>query len=346
MRSGWVFGRFASAAICSCCWDTNVDGNSDEDKALTSRLYGGDRRTRILQELILGVGGIRALRELGVIPGIIHLNEGHSAFAILEVARTGQETSEYIQRAKLDPNALTIGIARWFAVYKRMDLLFHDPTRLDRLVNNPQRKVQFIFAGKAHPQDERGKYLLQTVFRFTRDPRLVGKVVFIENYDINVARHLVQGVDAWLHTPRRPWEASGTSGQKVAANGGLNIFTLDGWWAQAYDGDNGFAIGRGGEHSNLDYRDQVDIQALYSVLENEVVPLFCNRDADGIPRGWIARQKHALRTLPWRFSARRMVVDYTLGCYLPAAGGLTSSLRVYVRLLSDVLGQDRAGRPA
>jgi starch phosphorylase len=262
-----------------------------------------------------------------------------------EKARTGQETSEYVQRAKLDPHALTIGIARRFAVYKRMDLLFRDPARLDRLVNNPQRKVQFIFAGKAHPQDERGKYLIQTVFRFTRDPRFVGKVVFIENYDINVARHLVQGVDAWLNTPRRPLEASGTSGQKVAVNGGLSISTLDGWWAQAYDGDNGFAIGRGGEHSNLDCQDQVDIQALYSVLENEVVPLFYERDADGIPRGWIARQKHALRTLPWRFSARRMVVDYTLGCYLPAAGGLTSSLRVDVRLLSDVLGQARAGRP-
>ena len=282
---------------------------------------------------------MRALRELGVIPGVIHLNEGHSAFAILELARTGQETSEYVQHARLDPNALTIGIARRFAVYRRMDLLFRDPARLDRLVNNPQRKVQFIFAGKAHPQDETGKYLIQTVFRFTRDPRFIGKVVFLENYDINVARHLVQGVDAWLNTPRRPLEASGTSGQKVAVNGGLNISTLDGWWAQAYDGDNGFALGRGGEHSNLEYQDQVDVQALYSVLENEVVPLFYDRDAEGIPHGWVARQKHALRTLSWRFSARRMVVDYALGCYLPAAGGLTSSLRVDVRLLSDDLGQ-------
>ena len=131
-------------------------------------------------------------------------------------------------------------------------------------------------------------------------------------------------------SPRRPLEASGTSGQKVAVNGGLNISTLDGWWAQAYDGVNGFAIGHGSEHSNLDHQDHVDIQALYTVLENEVVPLFYDRDQDGIPHGWIARQKHALRTLIWRFSARRMVVDYTLGCYLPAAGGLTSSLRVDV----------------
>ena len=128
------------------------------------------------------------------------------------------------------------------------------------------------------------------------------------------------------------------------AIGHFNISTLDGWWAQAYDGDNGFAIGRGGEHSSLDYQDQTDVQTLYSVLENEVVPLFYDRDPDGIPRGWIARQKHALRTLPWRFSARRMVVDYALGCYLPAVGGLTSSLRIDVRLLSDDLGRAHAGR--
>lgn len=517
--------------------DTDVDGNSQEDRALTSRLYGGGRRTRIRQELILGVGGMRALQTIGILPGVIHLNEGHSAFATLELARilmerdgqmfdniremtagmtvftthtpvpaghdvfdpglleqtlaplrlrlglsqhqllalgrvdpgnageyfsmtvlgfkmsryhnavsalharitkaiwhnlwpgaarhqipihyitngvhvdtwlaepmadlfgkylgpnwrdgmddprlwagieraddlelwardqqlrahlvqyvdrsiqrqervrTGQEHSEYAERAKLDPNALTIGIARRFAAYKRMDLLFRDPARLDRLVNDPQRKVQFIFAGKAHPQDERGKQVIQTVFRFTRDPRFIGKVVFLENYDINVARHMVQGVDAWLNMPRRPLEACGTSGQKVAVNGGLNISTLDGWWAQAYDGLNGFAIGQGSEHSNLDHQDHVDIQALYEVLEEQVVPLFYNRDQDGVPRGWIARQKHALRTLIWRFSARRMVIDYTLGCYLPAVGGLTSSLRVDARLLSDALHQTQSVSP-
>ncbi|MEN6334070.1 MAG: alpha-glucan family phosphorylase, partial [Phycisphaerales bacterium] len=450
--------------------DTNVEGNSVEDRARTSRLYGGDRRTRIRQELILGVGGMLALQQVGVRPSVIHLNEGHSAFAILELARTlmerdgqtfdnvrdlttgltiftthtavaaghdtfepalveqtlaplrrqlglslqqllalgrvdpgnnaewfsmtvlglkmaryrnavsalharvtkaiwhhlwpgvpqhqapinfitngihvdtwlaepmadlfnkhlgpnwreqmddprvwagveemedlelweksqerrahlveyvdrsiqrqerartGQELSDYAQQARLDPTALTVGIARRFAAYKRMDLLFRDPARLDRLVNNPQRKIQFIFAGKAHPQDERGKHLIQTVFRFTRDPRFIGKVVFLENYDINVARHLVQGVDVWLNIPRRPLEASGTSGQKVAVNGGLNASTLDGWWAQAYDGFNGFAIGHGSEHSNLDHQDHVDIQALYEVFENEIVPLFYDRD--------------------------------------------------------------------
>ena len=488
--------------------DTNVDGNSNEDRNLTSKLYGGDRRTRIRQELILGVGGMLALEALGIAPSVIHLNEGHSAFACLEFvrmlmerdgqifdnmfeiaasqivftthtavaaghdvfdpellknalnplrmqlgiseekllglgrvnpedekekfsmtvlamkmsrhrnavsflhsrltraiwnklwpdrsqtdvpinyitngvhistwlsetmaelytkylgprwkesmddpaswiameriddielwekdqqlrahlvdyvdrtiqrqerAREGEAVSEYAQRAKLNPNVLTIGIARRFAKYKRMDLLFKDPARLDRLVNNRERPVQIIFAGKAHPQDIEAKHVIQMVYRFTRDPRFIGKIVFLENYGINVCRHLVQGVDAWINVPRRPLEACGTSGQKVAMNGGLNISILDGWWAQAYDGANGFAIGKGSEHS-------------------EVVPLFYSRSEDGIPHGWIARQKHALRTLTWRFSARRMIIDYTLGCYLPAAGGLTSSVGADVRLLKE-----------
>jgi starch phosphorylase len=216
-----------------------------------------------------------------------------------------------------------------------MDLLFKDPARLERLVNNPSRPVQFIFAGKAHPQDTEAKHMIQMVFRFSRDPRFIGKIIFIENYDMNVCRHLVQGVDAWINTPRRPLEACGTSGQKAAMNGGLNISVLDGWWAQAYDGANGFAIGKGSEHSNLDYQDHLDTQALYSVLENKVVPLFYERGEDGIPHKWVAFQKHAIRTLTWRFSARRMVMDYTFGYYLPACGGLTSSVRADVRLLKE-----------
>jgi starch phosphorylase len=507
--------------------DTNVEGNSNEDRNLTSTLYGGDRRARLRQELILGVGGIHALSVLGITPSVIHLNEGHTAFASLEFTRRlmerdgqtfenmreiaslqtvftthtpvaaghdefepdmvlsalsplrrqlgisekqllglgrvdledkkepfsmtvlgmkmsqyrntvsflnarvikaiwrklwptktqheipinhitngvhlstwlaepmaelyskylgpdwretmddpatwlaieqiddqelweksqqlrahlieyvdrkvqwqererpGTGNNEYALQAKLNPEALTIGIARRFAKYKRIDLLFKDPARLDRLVNNPRMPVQLIFAGKAHPQDIEGKHIIQMVFRFTRDPRFIGKIIFIENYDINVCRHLVQGVDAWINTPRRPLEACGTSGQKVAMNGGLNISVLDGWWAQAYDGANGFAIGKGSEHSNFDHQDLIDMQALYNVLENEVVPLFYDRDEDGVPHKWVARQKHALRTLTWKFSARRMVIDYTLGCYLPAAGGLTSSLGADAGLLKE-----------
>ena len=252
-----------------------------------------------------------------------------------ERARSGDDNSDYTQQAMLNSEMLTIGVAKRFAKYKRMDLLFTDPARLDRLVNNPDRPVQFIFAGKAHPNDTEGKHIIQTVYRFTRDPRFVGKIIFIENYDINVCRHLIQGVDAWLNTPRRPLEACGTSGMKAAMNGGINISVLDGWWAQAYDGANGFAIGKGSEHANLDHQDHVDAQALYSVLENEVVPLFYERGEDGIPHRWVALQKHALRTLTWRFSARRMVIDYTLGCYLPAAGGLTSSVGSDIRLLKQ-----------
>jgi starch phosphorylase len=216
-----------------------------------------------------------------------------------------------------------------------MALLFSDPARLERLVNAPGKRVQFIFAGKAHPKDDEGKHIIQMVFRFSRDPRFVGKIIFLENYDFNVCRHLVQGVDGWINTPRRPLEACGTSGQKVAMNGGLNISILDGWWAEAYDGANGFAIGNGSEHSNWDTQDHMDIQLMYKVLEEEVVPLFYDRDMEGIAHGWVARQKHALRTLTWRFSSRRMLMDYTLGCYLPAAGGMTSSTKIDVRLIEE-----------
>jgi len=506
--------------------DTNVEGNSEQDRSLTSRLYAGDREMRIRQELILGVGGVRALGVLGIIPSVIHMNEGHSAFAALELTRTlmerdgqsfenvyqqaaemcvftthtvlpaghdifeldllkrtlaplqkqlgisderlfsfgridpdddeepfsmtvlafkmsryrnavsflharitnavwrdllesdgrqstinyvtngvhvetwlaqpmaelyskylgsnwrevmdvpatwaaieqipdeelwekdqllrahlveyldrkvrsqeqargSEQDDDYISKAGLDPTALTIGVARRFAGYKRMGLLFKDPAVLERLVNAPGRKVQFVFAGKAHPQDDEGKQVIQTVFKFSRDPRFVGKVIFVENYDFNVCRHLVQGVDAWISTPRRPLEACSTSGQKVAMNGGLNISILDGWWAQAYDGANGFAVGNGSEHFDLDHQDQIDAQSLYDALEEEVIPVFYDRGPDGIPHGWTARQKHALRTLTWRYSARRMLIDYALGCYLPAAGGLTSSTGIDVRLIGE-----------
>jgi starch phosphorylase len=225
----------------------------------------------------------------------------------------------------LDPSALTMGFARRFALYKRANLLLSDLDRLDRLVNHPTKPVQVIYAGKAHPHDEQAKQLIQAVFRITQDPRFRNRIVFLENHDINMARHLAQGVDLWLNTPRRPNEASGTSGQKTVFNGGLNLSTLDGWWAQAYDGANGFAIGHGGEHADPAHQDQGDAQSLFDILEQEVISLFYDRDQDGLPRGWIARQKNAIRTLAWRFCARRMVMDYTLQCYVPAAGGATSS---------------------
>jgi len=495
--------------------DSNVTGNAPEDRDLTSRLYGGDGRVRIRQELLLGVGGFRALRAIGITPGVLHLNEGHSAFAVLEAIRArmhdegvgfeeavrrvsrevvftthtpvpaghdrfhaslieehlgplreslgisnerllelGRENPhnpyeefcmtvlglklsrranavsalhgevsramwtglypdksedevpighitngvhvptwlapqmfrlydrhfgpgwhehssdariwegiknvddgelwethlslksqllEFVRaraieqhkrrgeppdsvRRVLSPDALTIGFARRFATYKRANLILTDIEKLVNLVNDPKRPVQFIFAGKAHPRDEPGKRVLQQITELIRQRDFADKVVFIENYDINVGRHLVQGVDVWLNNPRRPLEASGTSGQKVVLNGGLNLSILDGWWAEAYDGLNGFAIGSGRTHSQTDVHDARDADDLYRVLRDEVIPLYYDRDQDGLPRGWIKRMKHTIHTLGWRFNADRMVMDYALHCYVPAGGGTSCSV--------------------
>ncbi len=498
--------------------DSNVEGNAPEDRELTSRLYGGDARVRIRQELLLGVGGFRALRALGVTPGVLHLNEGHSAFVVLEAirdlmqdeglsfqqaaphvsrqvvftthtpvpaghdrfhsglieehlgpmresiglshdelmslgrenpansheafcmtvlglklsrranavsalhgevsramwtglypgkpeeavpighitngvhvpswlapqmfrlydrhlgsgwhersgdaqiwegiedvndgelwethlslksrllefvrsrakeqARRRGEPPENIQRFGnlLSPDALTIGFARRFATYKRASLILRDFEKLASMVNDPKRPVQFVFAGKAHPQDDPGKRVLQQVAALMRDPEFGDRFVFVEDYDINVGRYFVQGVDVWLNNPRRPLEASGTSGQKVVLNGGLNLSILDGWWAEAYDGLNGFAIGTGRTHSNADIHDARDGEDLYRVLREQVIPLYYERDRDGLPRGWIKRMKRTIRTLGWRFNANRMVMDYTLQCYVPAAGGRSSDM--------------------
>ena len=495
--------------------DSNVDGNSPEDRQLTSRLYGGDQRIRIRQELLLGIGGVRALAALGISPGVVHLNEGHSAFATLELVRRRMEVEgigaeeaqrrvasqvvfttptpvpaghdrfaahlveehlgpardalgmseqdflglgrvdpynqgeefcmtvlalklchranavsslhgrvsramwkplypalreelvpighitngvhvntwlapqiravydrhlganweerssdtlwEAIERVDdgelweahqtlksrlidevrrravqqaerraespsavaqwrrvLSPDALTIGFARRFATYKRANLLLQDLEALSALLNNPRMPVQLVFAGKAHPLDVPGKAMLQQVAHLTRDPRFLGKVVFVEDYDIDLGRHLVQGVDVWLNNPRRPLEACGTSGQKVVLNGALNLSVLDGWWAEAYDGSNGFAIGRGDTHSSLDVHDMRDAESLATTLRSQVIPLYYDRDRDGLPREWIGRMKRAIRTLGWRFSADRMVMDYVLKSYIPAAGGTSS----------------------
>jgi glycogen phosphorylase len=499
--------------------DSNVTGNAPEDLELTSRLYGGDGRTRIRQELLLGIGGFRALRAMGISPGVLHLNEGHSGFAVLEairdrmqeegldfdtaanvipreviftthtpvpaghdrfpsdlieehlgplrdelgisherlmgfgrehpenqsepfcmtvlglllsrranavsslhgevsramwkglypgkqedsvpighitngvhvpswlapqmsrlydrhlgvgwqgksswlrtwepienlddgelwethlslksqlidfVRRRAREQAERrgepeaaLQRLSktLSPDALTIGFARRFATYKRANLILNDMERLIHMVSDPNRPVQFLFAGKAHPHDEPGKTVLQEIARMMRDTDHGDKFVFIENYDINVGRYLVQGVDVWLNNPRRPLEASGTSGQKVVLNGGLNLSVLDGWWAEAYDGLNGFAIGNGRTHTDLDLHDTRDGADLYRVLHDELIPLYYQRDKDGLPRGWITRMKRTIRTLGWRFSADRMVMDYTRNCYIPAAGGTSSEMK-------------------
>jgi starch phosphorylase len=222
-----------------------------------------------------------------------------------------------------DPDVLTIGFARRFATYKRATLLLYDLERLVPLLESQSRPLQLIFAGKAHPNDHPGKHLLQEVAALMSQPPFAGRLLFLEDYDINLGRHLVQGVDVWLNNPRRPLEASGTSGQKVVLNGGLNLSVLDGWWAEAYDGSNGFAIGLGEVHADPAVQDRRDADSLYRVLEERVIPLYYTRDDRGLPRGWIAHMKRSIRSLGWRFNADRMVMDYVRHAYLPAAGGIS-----------------------
>ena len=226
----------------------------------------------------------------------------------------------------LDLEVLTIGFARRFATYKRAGLVLSDADGLAAIINSADRPVQFVFAGKAHPEDQLGKALIQNIIKKASEARFAHRIVFVEDYDMNVARHLVQGVDVWLNNPRRPQEASGTSGEKVLLNGGLNFSILDGWWAEAYDGKNGFAIGNGQTHSVPSVQDERDYDSLIKTLNTKVIPLYYDRDANNLPRGWIAHQKATMRTLGWRFNADRMVMDYVQNCYLPAAGGQSCAM--------------------
>jgi len=488
--------------------DADNDLNTPWDRELTARLYGGDQEMRIQQEIVQGIGGIRVLRALAVDPLVFHLNEGHSAFLVLERARELVEAGQSFEEARqavqattvftthtpvpaghdvfpfhliekyfhaywpclglsreqflelgshagerpgfnmtalalrlcgqcngvsklhgevarrmfqsvwpdrpveqvpithvtngvhvpawigeamnkiyrkylgpdwierhddtalwerildvpdgelwaahlhlkrklmtlirerarqgrverrmdaeqvlcagtfLDPDALIIGFARRFATYKRATIMFHDPERLKRLLHDRSRPMQFIFAGKAHPADDGGKRLIQHVYNAAKDPAMGGRIAFVEDYDLQVARYLVQGVDVWLNTPRRPYEASGTSGQKAAANGIPNLSVLDGWWAEGYNGANGWEIDSGQQHDDPWAQDAADAEALYRLLEDEVVPLFYKRDAADVPRGWVQVMKEAIRTAVPAFCTRRMVKEYTERFYVPAA---------------------------
>ncbi|ARO87741.1 DUF3417 domain-containing protein [Nitrosospira lacus] len=226
-----------------------------------------------------------------------------------------------IEAAKgmLDPDALTLGFARRFATYKRPDLLLHDPERLLRLLNNPQRPVQLIMAGKAHPADEAGKDLIRKWIYFIRHTGARASVIFLGDYDMHLTEQLVQGVDVWINTPRRPWEASGTSGMKVLVNGGINLSVLDGWWAEAYTPEVGWALGDGKEHGDDPAWDAVEAEALYDLLEHEVIPEFYARDTQGIPTAWVKRMRNSMAQLTPRFSTNRVVREYTESHYLPAA---------------------------
>jgi len=218
----------------------------------------------------------------------------------------------------LSPDVLTIGFARRFATYKRANLLWRDPERVIKILTNPQRPVQLILAGKAHPKDTSGKELIKLANQFAADPRLAGRVVFLEDYDINVARYMLQGVDVWLNTPRRPLEASGTSGMKAAANGGLNFSVLDGWWDEGYECEVGWTIGAGEVYDSPEEQDNIESEVLYRTLETEIIPLFYQRDKADLPRRWIEMMKASIKKLGAVYNTHRMVKDYTTKFYIPA----------------------------
>lgn len=258
---------------------------------------------------------------------LVHYTRDRLAWQLGLRGESAQQVANAAQ--VLDPNILTLGLARRFAEYKRMDLLLHDPERLVRLLLNEQRPVQLIIAGKAHPDDVSGKQLVHAWLEFTRRPELRGRVVFLEDYDLALAQHLVQGVDVWINTPRRPWEACGTSGMKILVNGGLNLSVLDGWWAEAYEPAYGWAIEGGTD-------DSADAETLYRLLEEEVIPAFYQRDARGIPAGWIQRMRASMSQLTPRFSSNRMLLEYLDGFYAPATRAFRQRERHGAHLARDM----------
>ena len=236
----------------------------------------------------------------------------------MQLARRGAGRSEIASTDNLlNPEALTIGFARRFATYKRATLLLHDFERLCKIISDADRPVQFIFAGKAHPADHHGKEFIARLIHAEHHPNLKGKLIFIENYDVHVAAHMVQGVDVWLNNPRRPLEASGTSGMKVSLNAGLNFSVLDGWWCEAFDGRNGWSIGQGEEYEDAQYQDRVESNSLYDLMERELVPMFYERNDSDLPGEWIDMMRHAVKTVTPQFSAARMLQDYASRFYKP-----------------------------
>jgi glycogen phosphorylase len=294
------------------------------------------RRMRALFDKYLGAGWLNNIddmamwRKINDIPNEEfwevkkHLKRNLAAF-MRERARVGwvTHTQHPVQTVAagvlIDPNMLTIGFARRFATYKRATLIMRDLERLWKIINQPGRPVQIIFAGKAHPQDEPGKRLVQELYRNIKNATSAGRLVFIEDYDINVARFLVQGVDVWMNTPRRPHEASGTSGMKASLNGGLNFSIMDGWWREACDGRNGWAIGNDAHYANSEEQDAADAESLFGVLENEIIPLYYDVDENDMSTEWLARCKHAIATIAPQFSTRRMLRQYVHEMYAPLA---------------------------
>ncbi len=257
----------------------------------------------------------------------------------MQLAGSGA-SPESVEEAKhlFDPNVLTLGFARRFATYKRPNLLLHDPDRLIRLLTNPQRPVQLVMAGKAHPEDKAGQALIQQWTQFIRRPEVRPHVIFLSDYNMLLSENLVQGVDVWVNTPRRPWEASGTSGMKVLVNGGLNLSELDGWWAEAYTPEVGWALGDGKEHGDDPAWDTSEAEALYELLESEVIPEYYTRDEQGIPTAWVNRMRESMAQLTPRFSANRTVREYTEQHYLSAASDYLARAADKGRFGADMVG--------
>ncbi len=252
----------------------------------------------------------------------------HATGCEQQLARRGVTNSELARSSDaLSPYTLTISFARRFAAYKRADLLLTDPDRLVRLLTDNERPIQLIFAGKAHPHDLAGKEIIKKLVHYTSDPRVASRIVFLEDYDMTMSRYLTSGSDLWLNTPRRPLEASGTSGMKAAMNGTLNVSILDGWWDEAYSTHIGWAIGRGEEYEDHALQDGVESEALYDLLEREIIPLFYTRGMDGLPREWIRRMKESMREVGKRFSSHRMLLEYTGGFYAPAMANAQKLLK-------------------
>jgi starch phosphorylase len=237
-----------------------------------------------------------------------------------QLARAGAPAQLIKQSSQLlDPNVLTMGFARRFTEYKRPNLLLHDPDRLSRILNHPDRPVQLVIAGKAHPRDEEGKALIREWWKYSLRPDVQYRVIFLSDYDMALAGQLVQGIDRWINTPRRPWEACGTSGMKVLVNGGLNLSERDGWWAEAFRAEVGWAIGDGHEHGDDPEWDAREAEETYHLLENEIIPCFYERDSRGIPTAWVARMRASMAELTPQFSTNRMLREYVDKLYLTAA---------------------------
>lgn len=260
-----------------------------------------------------------------------------------QVASMAMEPHEAAAMCRcLDPDTLTVGFARRFATYKRPGMLLHDPDRLVRILTDRDRPAQLVIAGKAHPADQAGQQLIKAWIEFMRRPEVCGRVVFFPDYDLLMAERLVQGADLWINTPRRPWEASGTSGMKVLVNGGLNLSELDGWWAEAYAPEVGWALGDGQDHGDDPAWDAAEAQALYTLLERDVIPAFYTRDQLGIPTGWVARMRASMARLTPRFSTNRVVREYTEKYYVPAATAYRTRAADQGRLGAELLAWQQA----